>query len=353
MSKELVTIVIPVYNGEAYIHHCVEQIKAQSYQNLEVIFVNDGSTDHTKEVCEQSIKGDDRFLLVNKENGGTSTTRNRGIDCAHGKYIAFFDCDDEYDPEMISVLVAEMEQYHADMVSCGYYFKIQTEGETYLEEKYYPFRFFPDFESMREEYVAIWDSDMFYNIWNKLYRMDVIKNNQIRYREGHVYTEDRVFNRAFIKACKGIVFVEQCLYYYIRERAGSTSERYWEKNFEVRDKEYHELKEHFRDMNVWNEISREYVSREFIERVAGCIENVFHAEESLDSKQKKELVKHMVHHPDVREACRYARYKSRKMKLIAMPIKKDWPSGAYLVGWMIYKIRKSNPVLFHQMKGKR
>ena len=347
------TIVVPVYNGAPYINHCVEQIKNQTYQNLEVIFVNDGSKDDSEQVCRKAIKGDDRFSLINKENGGTSTTRNKGIDNAHGKYIAFFDCDDEYAPEMISTLVGLIEKHNADMVSCGYYFKVQACDDIYLEEKSYPYRYFPDFESMKKEYVDIWDSDMLYNIWNKLYRMSVIEENHIRYREGHVYTEDRVFNRLFIKVCKGVVFTEKCLYYYIRERAGSTSERYWDKNFEVRDKEYNELKEHFQEMNVWTADAEEYVSREFIERVAGCIENVFHAEDSLSSVQKRQLVNGMVNHPDVREASRYARCRSRKMRIIAMPIKMNWSFGSYLIGWLIYKIRKSNPVLFHKLKGKR
>lgn len=347
------TIVVPVYNGEPYINHCVEQIKVQTYKNLEVIFVNDGSTDDSEQVCREAIKGDDRFTLINKENGGTSTTRNKGIDNAHGKYIAFFDCDDEYDPEMIATLVSEMEHNNSDMVSCGYFFKVQTENETYLEEKSYPYRVYPDFNAMKEEYVEIWDSDMLYNIWNKLYRMSVIEENNIRYREGHVYTEDRVFNRAFIKACKGVTFIDKCLYYYVRERSGSTSERYWDKNFEVRDKEYNELKAHFKEMHVWNEKSREYVSREFIERVAGCIENVFHAEDSLSSVQKRQLVRHMVSHPDVREASQYAQCRSKKMKIIALPIKMNWAFGSYFIGWMIYKVRKSNPVLFHKLKGRR
>lgn len=353
MQNELVTIVVPIYNGAKYVKHCAEQIQAQSYSNLEIIFVNDGSTDNTASVCEGVIRDDSRFKLINKANGGTSTTRNKGIDNAHGKYIAFFDCDDEYDPEMIATLVEEIELHNADMVSCGYYFKVQSGTDTYLEEKSYPNRFFPDFESMKNEYVSIWDSDMFYNIWNKLYRMEVIEKYHIRYREGHVYTEDRVFNRAYISKCKGIVLLEKCLYYYVRERSGSTSERYWEKNFEVRDKEYNELKEHFKEMDVWNEESREYVSREFIERVAGCIENVFHAEDQISNKEKKNLIKRMINNPDVREASRYARCRSKKMRIIAIPIKTNWVFGSYIIGSLIYQVRKSNPVLFHKLKGKR
>ncbi len=353
-NDALVTIVVPVYNGETYVKHCVEQIKGQTYKNLEVIFVNDGSTDDSAQVIQEAIKEDDRFNLINKENGGTSTTRNKGIDNAHGEYIAFFDCDDEYEPDMIREMVFAIEENDADLVSVGYYFKIETNnGETYLEEKKYPFRFFKSFDDMKAEYVALWDKDMFYNVWNKLYRMSIINQYHIRYRVGHVYTEDRVFNRSFLSCCNGVVILDKCLYYYVRERAGSTSERYWDKNFDVRLKEYNELKEHFRDRQLWNKESREYVSREFIERVAGCIENVFHAGNSIGVGNKYRLIRDMIHHTDVKEASKYAKCKSKKMRFIAMPIKFGLTPLAYAMGYGIYAIRRSNPVLFHKLKGKR
>ncbi len=352
-NNPLVTIVVPVYNGSKYIKQCFDLISAQTYKNLEVIFVNDGSTDDSASVCEKVIAEDNRFTLINKENGGTATTRNKGLDNAHGEYIAFLDCDDEFKPEMIELMVREIEEHDADVVVCGYYFKVEKEingktETTYLEEKKYPYRAFKNFDEMRPEYIDIWDNDMFSNVWNKLFRMSTIKKYGMRYRDGHVYTEDRVFNRLYLSKCQGVVILDKCLVYYIREREGSTTEKYRDDSFIIRDKEYNEFKAHFKEMQIWNE-----VSREFIERIAGCIENVFHAGKSLKASQKYDAIKSMISHEDCREASKYAHCRSRKMQIMAAPIKANFTPGAFVLGWTIYMIRTANPVLFHKLKGSR
>lgn len=355
---ELVSIIVPVYNGEKYIDNCVRFIQAQTYRNLEVIFVNDGSSDNSRKVCEAAIAADDRFYLINKENGGTASTRNKGLENAHGKYVTFLDVDDEYSPYIIEKMVREMEKNTADLVVCGYYFKIEEKKQqkivtTYLEEKKYPYSVFPDFDAMRKEYIDLWDNDMFSNVWNKMYRMETIQKYKMRYRDGHVYTEDRVFNRLFLSRCATVVILDECLYYYVRERVGSTTEKYREDYFEIRNKEYKEFKQHFQEMKIWNEKSREYTCREFIERIAGCIENIFHAKGALTSREKYSIIYNMLHHPDVREAIRYARCRSLKMRIFVLPIKWNWTLGAYIMGNTIYLIRKTNPVLFHKLKSRR
>ena len=106
-------------------------------------------------------------------------------------------------------------------------------------------------------------------------------------------------------------------------------------------------------MKIWDVKSQEYTSREFIERIAGCIENVFHAGHTLSTKKKYKAIKAMISHPDCREASKYAHCRSKKMRIMAAPIKANFTPGAFLLGWTIYKIRTANPVLFHKLKGSR
>lgn len=354
----VLSVVVPVYNGANYIASCVRNIQNQSYKDYEVIIVNDGSTDNSKEVIDSVIADDKRFQAIHKKNGGTAHTRNAGLDVAKGKYILFLDVDDEYKPTMFEVMVREMEMNHAELVVCGFFFKIESDKSgkletTYLEEKKYPYSFFHTFDEMRPEYIDIWDSDMFSNVWNKLYSMDTIRKFGMRFRDGHVYTEDRVFNRLFLSKCQSVVLVDQCLYYYVRERVGSTTEKYRDDSFTIRNKEYNEFKEHFKEMDIWDEKSREYTSREFIERIAGCIENVFHAKDALTIRQKYQMIDHMVKHEDTREAIGFAKCRSIKMKIFVLPIKWNWTSGAFLMGWLIFEIRKMSPELFHKLKSRR
>lgn len=357
-NRPVVSIVVPVYNGELYIDQCADYLKAQTFTDFEVIFVDDGSTDGSGKKIDELVKDEGRFSVIHKKNGGTARARNAGLDKAKGKYITFLDVDDEYKADLIEKMVRLISENDVEMVVCGYYFKIEGEKNgqtitTYLEEKKYPFSVFHSFKEIRGEYIDIWDSDMLSNVWNKLYSMETIHRYKMRFRDGHVYTEDRVFNRLFLSKCQSIAITDECLYYYVRERTGSTTEKYRDDSFIIRDKEYNEFKEHFHELGIWNEISREYTSREFVERIAGCIENVFHAGRKLTGTQKYRKIGDMVHHKDVREAVRYARCRSRKMRIFVTPIRWNWTPGVYVMGKMIYLIRKSNPVIFHKLKSRR
>ena len=103
MTSELVSIVVPVYNVEKYLWECLYSLKEQSYKNIEVIMVNDGSTDGSRDICEK-ICEDKRFILINKKNGGLSSARNAGIDVARGEYITFVDSDDFVDQDFVQRL---------------------------------------------------------------------------------------------------------------------------------------------------------------------------------------------------------------------------------------------------------
>ncbi|MBE5828522.1 MAG: glycosyltransferase [Butyrivibrio sp.] len=349
------SIVIPVYNGGKYIRQCYEGIASQSFTDWEAIFVDDGSIDDSPIILDDISNLDSKVRVIHKTNGGTASARNAGLDVASGTYITFLDCDDEIKSDMYGKMVDLMNSTHADMGVCGFFFKLEKDnGETtYLEEKFYPTSCYKTQAEVKEHLVDMWDSDLLSNVWNKLYRMDLIREKSLRYRDGHVYTEDRVFNRQFIENCSSIAFTDECLYYYVRERVGSTTEKYRDDSFVIRNKEYNEFKAHYKALDMWNEKSREYTSREFIERIAGCIENVFHAGKLLSTKEKYQRIKYMVQHPDTREAIQYARCRSKKMRIFVLPIKWNWTPGAYLMGYTIYAIRSKNPVLFHKLKSAR
>lgn len=352
------SIVIPVYNGAKYVSTCLEMIRQQTLQDWEAVFADDGSTDNSGELLDELAKTDERVKVYHQKNGGTARARNCGLDHASGQFVTFMDCDDELDPRMYETLVKLIEDTDTDMAVCGYYFKVEqaVNGEVttaYLEDKTYPDCILKGRDQIRKKLVDLWDKDMLHNVWNKAYRMSLIREKGLRYRDGHVYSEDRVFNRLFIENCDSIAVTSQCLYYYIRERAGSTSEKYWDIYFDIRHKEYIEQQEHFQHMDLWNDEAREYVCREFVERIAGCIENVFHAKNSLSEKQKKEKIRAFVTHPDVQDALQYAQCRSRKMKLLLYPVQHENVTMTYWIYRAVYVIREKNSALFHRLKSKR
>ena len=120
MNKEKITIVVPIYNAEKYLERCIKSILDQTYENLEIILVNDGSTDKSLEICEKFKAEDNRIIIINKENGGVSSARNKGIDAATGKFIIFIDADDYIEKEMFEVLEEDLFKNNVDISMCGF-----------------------------------------------------------------------------------------------------------------------------------------------------------------------------------------------------------------------------------------
>ena len=120
-QRDTISVIIPAYNCEKYIKNCLESLKHQTYRNLEIIVVNDGSTDNTLNICREMQYNDYRIKIINQENKGVSAARNKGIECATGKYITFVDADDVIEPDMYEVMQKDIYLNTADIVRVGAY----------------------------------------------------------------------------------------------------------------------------------------------------------------------------------------------------------------------------------------
>ena len=118
--QELVSVIIPVYNVEKYLSKCLDSIVNQTYNNLQIILVNDGTKDNSLEICQNYQNKDSRIQVINKENGGLSSARNKGLEYAEGKYCLFVDSDDYVELDLIESAVSKMEEVNADMVVFGF-----------------------------------------------------------------------------------------------------------------------------------------------------------------------------------------------------------------------------------------
>ena len=121
MDNPKISVIVPVYKVEKYLDRCVESIVNQTYKNLEIILVDDGSPDNCPAICDAWANKDERIKVIHKENGGVSSARNRGIDAATGDYIGFVDSDDWIEPDMYELLADNAKKYDADISRCGYF----------------------------------------------------------------------------------------------------------------------------------------------------------------------------------------------------------------------------------------
>ena len=192
-SVPCVSVIIPCYNTVKYIHKTLTSLFGQSFRDFEAIFINDGSTDGTKELLE-AIREEhpDQVVLINKENGGQSEARNFGLDVARGKYIVFLDSDDYVDTDYLEVLVNAAEENDSEMVLSGQH-KVDEYGSTIFNIDY-PVHKYPNYALRR------------LNPHGKLYRRDFLERHNIRFAVGKKY-EDNPFNFMAMFLCKNQVIL--------------------------------------------------------------------------------------------------------------------------------------------------
>jgi glycosyltransferase involved in cell wall biosynthesis len=169
-ENSLISIVIPVYNGESYLPRCIESVLSQSYKNLEIIIVNDGSTDKSPYICDGYRKRDKRIKVIHRKNAGPGAARGEGVRVATGDYIAFVDADDFIDKNMYKHLRIEAKD-GIDIIQCGFR-KVSTTGEVLETNELEPIDISGTFECAYY-YASQKNTTNF--LWNKLYKADLFK----------------------------------------------------------------------------------------------------------------------------------------------------------------------------------
>lgn len=244
MTNPLVSIIVPVYNAQKGLSRCLESICSQTYQELEIIVLNDGSTDDSLAICEQFRAKDPRIVVVDKENEGVSRTRNAGLTLAQGDYIQFADSDDALDPDYTQNLVQAALQHSADLVIAPYWMVIPSNSsktghalETLQESlgiepeapktEVHKYGFLPQGVYSREDYarrLMQQPASFYYGVlWNKLYRREIIMAHDIRCDEEFTWSEDMLFNLSYIRYAESFYAIRTPLYYYARRRKHSLS----------------------------------------------------------------------------------------------------------------------------------
>lgn len=219
--EELISIIVPIYNVEKYLKKCIDSILNQTYKNLEIILVNDGSTDNSYSICNEYSKKDKRVIVVNKKNGGLSDARNHGLKVANGEYIGFVDSDDYINKHMYENLMRVMSTYYVDIVSCGIK-KVYENDKENIE--YQISHENVEIYSVEEALLSlIEEKDIKQTVWNKLYKKDVIED--IVFEVGKIH-EDEYWSYQVIGNASKIAYLDTELYYYLQREGSIMSKPY-------------------------------------------------------------------------------------------------------------------------------
>ena len=212
-NKPLISVIIPIYKVEEYIHKCIDSVISQTYTNLEIILVDDGSPDRCGEICDEYARVDNRIKVIHKENGGLSDARNVGIEFATGSYITLLDSDDWIENKYIEKLYELLKVKKADISVCNFV-KTYNENISKVEDKVFIHEF-SNIEAL-EELTGKYYLQMVV-AWGKLYKKELFEN--IRYPLGKTHEDEFTTHKLLYKASK-IVFTTEPLLYY-RQRKDS------------------------------------------------------------------------------------------------------------------------------------
>lgn len=225
-NDPFVSVIVPIYNVEKYIHRCIDTLINQTLKEIEIILVDDGSPDKCGEIIDGYAKQYTNIVTVHKANGGVSDARNAGLKIAKGQYIGFVDPDDYVEHDMFEKMYHSANTNKSDLVVCGYN---EVFSSTFTEKK--TFEYISKFKSAPDLLTAYVQGYIGAYSWNKIFKHSLIKDNSIAFPKGVIIAEDQVFFCHYIKHLRSFSVVPDCLYHYIRNDT-SICAKYYNRQFE-------------------------------------------------------------------------------------------------------------------------
>lgn len=315
---KLITVIIPVYNVEEYIRQCIDSVIGQTYTELEVILVDDGSTDSSGIICDEYVRKDTRIKVIHKENGGLSSARNVALDIATGEYIAFVDSDDYLALDTFEKCYAKLLQTNADVCMFSHY---TTDGKEQIPQKL-PFKkefynrvevqelVFPKF------FGATQDDDALEGfVCRQVFKRTIIGDTRFR-SEREYFAEDVAFDIEVYNNVSSICIINEPLYFY-RYVATSLSNKYREDLFE----KFNKLLVFMNEMGEGGDIYNRILDRAFKMAIFACL-NVKKGE-NLSRQEQVSLIKEIAQNIYVKESISTIRRKKFKEKVFVWLLKKN------------------------------
>lgn len=354
MGDNVVSVVIPVYNTKRYLEECVRSIMNQTYRNIEILLIDDGSTDGSAALCDYFAEEDSRIRVMHKPNGGLSSTRNIGIDLATGDYLLFVDSDDWLDPEAIEVLVNYARQNDVQIVRFNYIREYANRSiskkNTFLEERVYTG---DACKTVRRQILGLTGEELAHPENSKflasccvmLYKLDMLKRSGARFigTQEIGSFEDGLFHFDVFADVKRFAFIDRPYYHYRKSNEASLTANYREN---YRDKQlclFAIIKENIKAENTWdfyNEAFQSHVLYATMEIIFNAMRN------KVSFPEKYREVRSVLKHPFFTETYKgfNLRYLPGKWKIYFFCMKHSLTLPTYLITAIILKIKSKGIV---------
>lgn len=290
MMTQLVTVIVPIYNSKDYLRKCVLSILNQTYSNIEVILVDDGSSDGSSKICDDFAKQDHRVKVIHIPNGGVSNARNLGVQHAEGAYIAFVDSDDYIDEEYLETLVRGIQKSNADLC-------VSALDPEYLGNSF-EMQLTPDYE---ENLLFLLQNFLLFGPMVKLYRTDFIRKHQISFPKGISYGEDLLFNLDYLSVIDRICYINQCGYHYVTDNTESLSRKVRWNMFDNEMMLHQKLMDWLKEKYLWASPLQKYMADRVLDTSYNALMLLYRLDCAASVKESYAQIKRIVENPLLRD----------------------------------------------------
>jgi len=296
MHQAKVTIIMPAYNAQEFIEASVRSILSQTYRNIELVVVNDGSKDDTENILLRIAREDIRLRPLSTENGGPAVARNRGLEIVSPdtEYIMFVDADDVLLPDAVEYAL-NGAQSGADLVIFGFSIIRADGGESHYFE---PEQLIPRGE-LGSAFTRLYKANLLNQVWGKLYKSQLLLENNIRFKD-YRWGEDRLFIFDCIEKLESICVLPECKYHYVMHEGESLITKFYDKKLQVCLESDEQVEKLCKDLCVEDDNDCRYM---FAKSIFSCLTNLFSPSCKLTQQEKLDYIRSIVANTQVQQRC--------------------------------------------------
>lgn len=325
-----ISIIVPVYNAEKQLHHCLDSILNQKYKFIELILINDGSTDRSGKICDEYAYKDNRIKVIHQRNQGPSKARNVGISVATGDYIQFVDSDDTIEINMTSKMVDDIND-NVDLVICGYKSVNKSGSKTIIKEYSTTLNGTYCKNDFLSNLGYLISQGLVNSPCNKIYSSRIINKFNLSFDESINMGEDLLFNLMYFNYCEKVKISNECLYNYLLFNENSLTINYKSGFFENQIFLYNKIKEFLLENNCYKEKNKYFIELGYVFNIVYCLDNLFHGNSSLDKTQRKKEIHKIVNDEWLLESLGYFKYSDNlQTRIIGFFVKHKYINCIYL-----------------------
>lgn len=296
-----ISIIVPLYNCESYIANCIESIQSQSYENWELIIVDDQSKDNGYEVCSSYAKNDDRIQVIKQNNAGSGVARNKGIDLSTGEYLMFCDADDFLLPHSLELLVQEIIESRVDLVIGGYKeFKYKDNEVIICGQNKPKTEIIKGQQNVRSRYIELFDNALIQAPWAKLYKTKIVKQHNVRFAN-YRRCQDTVFNISYYEYISSVAIITNPVYIYQTPDGDAYIRKFPVDMIDIRLSIDKLLKDKLNEWNCFNEQANQILSKVLMIDTLVCCRLNFMNNWSSNEEDHKIYISNLVSIPRIQE----------------------------------------------------